>query len=167
MATIPDAVPGLVFRYLYLRLWQWKKGIEVGKERPCCILIPLKPGDVLDGGDVVDEGSRQGRRRYVAEKDDVVILLIQSDPPGEDQIGLELTRADKQYVGLPADAPSYVIVSEANIDKWPNPDIRPIPGHPKSFAYGHPLPGPAMSRITRAFLTVCRMKKMRALVRTS
>jgi len=54
-----------------------------------------------------------------------LILLIQSDKPGHDQIGLELSIDDKRYVGLPAHEPSYVIVSEVN--PYDSPHIQTAP----------------------------------------
>ena len=36
-------------------------------------------------------------------------------------------------IGLPPDRPSYVIVSELNIDFWPNAGIKTLPNNPGSF----------------------------------
>jgi len=165
VAKIPDPRAGLVFRYRYLRIWQYRRGEQVGKERPCCILLPLKPGQLVTGNPLHDETQRSVVSRDVAEEGDVLILLIQSDPPAADQIGLELTTDDKHYVGLMADAPSYVIVSEINIDKWPNGDMCLIPGRPAAFSYDRPLSGPVLSRVMKAFLKVQAQRKVMLLVR--
>ncbi len=165
MARIPEPRPGLVFRYRYLRVWQYERGEQVGKERPCCILLPLKRGQVITGADIHDEVTPTASKRHVAGDDEVLIVLIQSDPPGADQVGLELSIDDKRYVGLPADAPSTIIVSEVNIDRWPNGDMCLVPGRHASFTYERPLPGPTLSRVMKAFLRVHAAKKTRVLVR--
>ena len=165
MAKIPEPQAGLVFRYRYLRIWQYQRGEQAGKERPCCLLLPLTAGQEVIGNPIHNELGETVISRYIAENNDVLILLIQSDRPGQDQIGLELTIEDKRYVGLDDDAPSYIIVSEANVDKWPNADMCLIPGRQSSFTYSRPLPGPTFARVMRAFLKVREAKKSRVLVR--
>jgi hypothetical protein len=130
MAKIPEPRAGLVFRYRYLRIWQYERSEQVGKERPCCLLVPLKAGQVITGTPVHAEVDASATDRHIAEDGEVLILLIQSDRPSADQIGLELTIDDKRAIGLPADGPSYIIVSEINIDRWPNGDMCLIPGRP-------------------------------------
>ena len=165
MAKIPAARAGLVFRYRYLRVWQYERGEQVGKERPCCLLLPLTPGEIIRGTPVHDEAEGATSEFHIAQESEVLILLIQSDPPDAFQIGLELNPDDKNYVGLPNNSPSYVIVSEANIDRWPNGDMGLIPGRSSSFTYERPLPGPLLARIVKAFLHVNAMKKLQVLVR--
>lgn len=165
MAKIPDAIPGLVFRYGYLRIRQFEAGEIAGKERPCCILIPLKPGQILVGYPLYIEEERHAATRHVADSGEVLILPIQSDPPGRDQIGLEMTEQEKRHVGLPDDAPSYIVVSEANIDRWPNGDMYLLPGKTNAFAYPRTLTGPFLSRVAAAFLKVQAAGKLRLLVR--
>ena len=165
MAKIPEARSGLVFRYRYLRVWQYQGGEQVGKDRPCCILLPLKPGQEVVGAAVYDEAGRSATTRHIAGRDDVLIVLIQSDPPGTDQVGLELSLEDKRHIGLPADSPSNIIVSEVNLDRWPNGDMSLVPGRQTSFTYNRPVPGPTLSRIMKAFLRVVEAKKVMVLVR--
>lgn len=165
MAKIPPPIPGLVFRYGYLRIRQYEQGESAGKERPCCILFPLKRGQQITGYPVHVEDQRGPTNRYVADDGEVLILLIQSDKPGADQLGLELTPDEKRYIGLPHDAPSYIIVSEANIDRWPNGDMYLLPGKSNSFAYQRPLSGPMLSRVTASFLHVQKLHKVRMLIR--
>lgn len=64
-----------------------------------------------------------------------------------------------------AKAPSYAIVSEVNIDRWPNGDMALIPGRQSSFTYDRPLSGPTLSRVFKAFLRVYKMTKTRVLIR--
>ncbi|MEA2755630.1 MAG: hypothetical protein QOJ54_1919 [Aliidongia sp.] len=165
MASIPEARAGLVFRYRYLRIWQYERGEQVGKERPCCLLVPLKAGQVIRGTPVHAEIDVSATDRHIAEDGEVLILLIQSDRPSADQIGLELTIDDKRSIGLPAEGPSYVIVSEINIDRWPNGDMCLIPSRRNSFTYDRPLPGPTLSRVLEAFLRAHKARKVRVLVR--
>lgn len=164
MSRFPEPREGLVFRYRYLRIWQYMRGEQVGKERPCCILLPLKPGQVIAASAVYDEAHGSVSKRHEARAGDVMIVLIQSDPPAADQIGIELSLADKRYIGLPADKPSYVILSEMNVDRWPNADLAPVPGR-DTFAYDRPLPGPTLSRMVKAFLKVQELRKAKVLIR--
>ena len=57
----------------------------------------------------------------------VVLLPITHTPPDRDTIGIEIPIKVKQAIGLD-DAPSWVIVSEYNIDEWPNAGLSPVPG---------------------------------------
>lgn len=165
MAKIPEPRAGLVFRYRFLRIPDYARGDQVGKERPCCILLPLKAGQLVTGSPVHDETKVTAIDAHVAAEGEVLILLIQSDQPGANQAGLELTIEDKRYVGLPSDAPSYVIVSEVNIDRWPNGDMSLVPGRQSAFTYDRPLAGPVLSRIVTAFLKVRAARKVSVLVR--
>jgi hypothetical protein len=165
MTAFPKAEPGLVFRYRYLRIWQYERGEQVGKERPCCILFPLAPGEEVFGPKVHDEASGAVVQRYVARDNDIIIVLVQTDPPGTDQIGIELSIADKRHVGLPADRPSYAIVSEVNVDTWPNPDISFVPGRRNAYTYEKPLPAPTVTRMLKAFLHVRSLGKTSYLIR--
>jgi hypothetical protein len=165
VAPIPEPRPGIVFRYRFLRIWQYQRGEWVGKDRPCLILAELKPGQVIGGALVLDEAGPPAVGQHTASSGDIMILPIQTDPPGADQAGLELTIDDKRHIGLPAQAPSYVIVSEINIDTWPNSDMSLIPGRTDALAYDRPIPGPLLARIIRAFLRVHAARRLRILVR--
>jgi len=57
VAVIPDPVPGLVFRYDYLRSHEASAGLENGKERPACVLLELEPGKLIEGANILDEVS--------------------------------------------------------------------------------------------------------------
>jgi hypothetical protein len=56
----------------------------------------------------------------------------------------------KQAIGLD-DKPSWVIVSEHNIDEWPNGGLSPIPGKSGVFSYGFIPPG-LFAKIKARFL---------------
>lgn len=61
-------------------------------------------------------------------------------------------------VGLDSQ-PSWVVLSEANVDVWPSPDMRPIPGRPGSFAYGL-LPLRLFERIRGEILAAMEAKRL-------
>jgi hypothetical protein len=156
---------GLVFRYDYLRPRELAEGIEHGKVRPTCILLPLIEGETLQNVSVIDEASNKTIANYVAGKNDIAIICIQTDPPGNDQLGVKLDLATKQYIGLPADNESWAIVSEINIDTWPSPGMSHIPGRPNQFVYPRPMPGPMMAQLARRFLQLRELRKIWALKR--
>jgi hypothetical protein len=80
-ASLPEPVPGLVFRYDYLRPRHHDEGVENPKERPACILLVLKAGEVLTGATLIDERSGRNVVDYTASEGDIVIVPIQTDPP--------------------------------------------------------------------------------------
>ena len=92
-------------------------------------------------------------------------MLIQSDAPGPDQVGIELRLEEKRYVGLPDRLPSYAIVSEVNIDRWPNGDMCLLPGGQDRLAYDRPFARPTLSRLIKALLSVVERGKLQVLVR--
>lgn len=108
----PEPKLGLVFRYDYLRPREFADGIEHGKVRPACILVPLKEGEVFQNVTVIDETSKRTTANYVASKNDVAIICIQTDPPDKNQLGVKLDLQTKRYIGLPDDKDSWAIVSE-------------------------------------------------------
>jgi hypothetical protein len=67
---------------------------------------------------VVDEESKRSIADYVAGKNDVTIICIQTDPPDKDQLGVKLDLQTKRYIGLPDEKESWAIVSEVNIDAF-------------------------------------------------
>jgi mRNA-degrading endonuclease toxin of MazEF toxin-antitoxin module len=115
MANIPEAKPGRVIRYEYLWRNQAKAGQEHGqKDRPACILLSI-------------DNDKDGKR--------VLIVPITHTPPSNDSLSYEIPSQVKQYLNLD-DERSWVILSEANIDVWPSPDLRPIPNNRSSMEYG-------------------------------
>lgn len=161
----PEPKPGLVFRYDYLRPREFADGIEHGKVRPACILVPLKEGEVFQNVTVIDETSKRTTANYLASKNDVAIICIQTDPPDKNQLGVKLDLQTKRYIGLPDDKDSWAIVSEVNIDRWPSSGMNQIPGKPGQFIYQRPMPGPMMAQLAKLFLRLCELKKIWALKR--
>jgi hypothetical protein len=58
--------------------------------------------------------------------------------------------AVRRAIGLD-DAPCWVIVSEHNVDEWPNAGLQHLPGKPRVFSYGFIPPG-LFARIKAKFL---------------
>lgn len=78
-------------------------------------------------------------------------------------MGIEVPARVRNALGLD-DAPSWVIVSEHNIDEWPNAGLSPLPGQPDVFSYGFIPPG-LFAQIKALFLELARSKKSRAVRR--
>lgn len=134
--AFPEPKPGLVVRYDYLWSDEAAAGSDLGKDRPTCIIAA---SDSLI------------RPRYV------VLLPIIHARPGGDAIGIAIPPTVKQSIGLD-DAPGWIIVSEHNIDEWPNGGLSPVPGKPGVFSYGLIPPG-LFATIKARFLELARQKK--------
>lgn len=136
---LPEARPGLVFQYEYVWKRQALSGQTVGeKERPACVVLAV--------------GGGMGDRR-------VLIVPITAQPPAGGVPAVEIPPAVKRHLGLDMDYPSWIILSEANIDTWPSPDMRPIPGRPGSFEYGV-LPLKLINGIRETILSALAAKQL-------
>lgn len=140
--SLPEPKPGLVVRYDYLWTHEAARGQDRSKDRPACL---------------VAASDSAMRPRFV------VLLPITHTPPAGDTVGIEIPPKVKQAIGLD-DAPSWVIVSEHNIDEWPNGGLSPVPGKSGAFAYGFVPPG-LFARIKAAFLDLARQRKSGAVRR--
>jgi len=87
----------------------------------------------------------------------VVILPITHVAPMGDTTGVEIPPRVRQAIGLD-DAPSWVIVSEHNVDEWPNGGLAALPGRPGVFSYGLLPPG-LFARIKAEFLELSRHRR--------
>lgn len=140
--AIPEPKPGLVLRYDYLWTHEAAAGQDQGKDRPTCLVAAT---DAL------------ARPRYV------VLMPITHAPPSGDTVGIEIPLRVKQAIGLD-DVPSWVIVSEHNIDEWPNGRLSPVPVRRGEFSYGFVPPG-LFAQIKDRFLELARTKKSGAVRR--
>jgi hypothetical protein len=140
--ALPDPKPGLIVRYDYLWSHEAAAGRDQGKDRPACLLAA---SDSLT------------KPRFV------VLLPITHSPPDVQAVGIEIPAKVKRALGLD-DAPSWVIVSEHNIDEWPNAGLSPIRGRPDVFSYGFIPPG-LFALIKTRFLELARQGKGRAVRR--
>ena len=140
--ALPDPKPGLVVRYDYLWTHEAAAGRDQGKTRPTCLIAATDPA-VLP--------------RYV------VLLPITHTPPGADSAGIEIPARVRQALGLD-DTLSWMIVSEHNIDEWPNAGLSPLPGQPDVFSDGFIPPG-LLAQIKARFLELARAKESRTVRR--
>ena len=92
-----------------------------------------------------------------------MLLPITHSPPDAGAVGIAIPPKVKQAIGLD-DAPSWVVVSEYNVDEWPNAGLMPIPGKPATFSYGFIPPG-LFAQIKAKFLELARQNKSAAVRR--
>jgi len=117
--ALGEPKPGLVVRYDFLWSREAVAGREQGKDRPACL---------------VAASDSSARPRYV------VLLPITHTPPAGDTVGIEIPAKVRRAIGLD-DEPSWVVVSEYNVDEWPNAGLSPLSGRPGTFSYGFIPPG--------------------------
>jgi hypothetical protein len=65
----------------------------------------------------------------------VVIPPITHSSPRGDDVGIEIPHKVLRALGLD-DAPSWVLVSDHNVDEWPNAGLTVVPGRPEVWSYG-------------------------------
>lgn len=134
--ALPEPKPGLVIRYDYLWTHEAAVGRDQGKERPACLVAASDS---------------------IASPRFVVILPITHTPPDKDTVGVEIPAKVGQAIGLD-DARSWVIVSEHNIDEWPNGGLAPLPGRRGVFSYGF-IPPSLFAQIKAKFLELSQQKR--------
>jgi hypothetical protein len=115
----PEPKPGLVVRYDYLWSREAAAGRQQGKERPACLVAATEPAK---------------SPRFV------IILPITHSKPDKQTVAVEIPAKVREWLGLD-DAPCWIIVSEYNVDEWPNAGLAPLPGRPGVFSYGFIPPG--------------------------
>ncbi|MEN3162706.1 hypothetical protein WI697_11730 [Tistrella mobilis] len=133
--ALPLPKPGLVVRYDYLWSREAEAGRQAGKDRPACIVATVE---------------QDGPAPWV------LLLPITHSPPLDDTIAIEIPAKVKQSIGLD-DLPSWVVISEYNIDTWPA-GLSALPGHPGTFAYGFLPPG-LFQIIQRRFVEHARSRR--------
>ncbi|MFC7332600.1 growth inhibitor PemK [Rhodocista pekingensis] len=111
--VVPPPRPGLVVHFSYLWRHERDQGEETGrKDRPALILA----AGVKDGVP----------RAY--------LLPITHAEPAAGR-GIPIPATVKEHLGLDA-APSWIIVDDINVTRWPGFDLRPRPDAPGRFDYG-------------------------------
>lgn len=131
--ALPEPRPGLVVRYDYLWTEEATAGRDQGKDRPACL---------------VAASDSSTRPRFV------ILLPITHREPTGSTVGIGIPPKVRQAIGLD-DEPCWVIVSEHNVDEWPNAGLRPLPDRPGSFAYGF-IPPRLFARIKAGFLELAK-----------
>lgn len=126
---LPEPRPGLVIRYDYLWMKETAAGRDQGKERPACLVAAIDA---------------------VTTPRFVVILPITHRRPAKSTAGVEIPAKVREALGLD-DAPSWIIVSEHNVDEWPNDGLAPLPGRPGIFSYGF-IPPRLFAQVKTRFL---------------
>jgi hypothetical protein len=127
--ALPEPRPGLVIRYDYLWTREAAAGRQQGKDRPACL---------------VAASDSETTPRFV------VILPITHSAPEGDTVGIEIPAKVREALGFD-DQKGWIILSEHNIDEWPNGGLSAIPGHPGVFAYGF-IPPRLFAQIKAQFL---------------
>jgi hypothetical protein len=117
--ALPEPKPGLIIRYDYLWRQEAAVGRDQGKDRPTCLVAASD---------------------FASTPRFVVLLPITHTAPIGDTIGIEIPPRVRQAIGLD-DKPTWVIVSEHNVDERPNGGLTPIPGRPGIYGYGFVPPG--------------------------
>ena len=140
--ALPDPKPGLVVRYDCLWTHEAAVGRGQGKTRPACLVAATDPAV---------------RPRHV------VLLPITHTPPTGGTPGIGIPARVGQALGLD-ETPGWVIVSEHNVDEWPNAGLSPLPGQPDTFSYGLIPPG-LFAQIKARFLELARANRSRAVRR--
>lgn len=108
-----------MIRYDYLWSGEAAAGRDQGKDRPVCLVAASDPAV---------------QPRFV------VLLPVTHVRPSGDAVGVEVPRTVRATLGLD-DEKCWVIVSEHNVDEWPNAGLQPLPGRPRKFSYGFIPPG--------------------------
>lgn len=142
---LPRPVPGLVIRYSYLWLDDYRRGQDEGvKDRPCAIILAMQNDD----GDEI-----------------VTVLPITHSSPKDPAAALEIPLETKRRLGLDSER-SWIVLSEANRFVWPGPDLRPaIAGDPSSTAYGL-IPEKLFRQMRDRFIALLKSSNARAVSRT-
>jgi hypothetical protein len=128
-------------RYDYLWRREAQNGLGSSKDRSACLIAA---------------SDASAKPRFV------VLLPITHSPPQPETVGIEIPAKVRAATGLD-NAPCWVIVSEHNVDEWPNGGLSHVPGR-EDFAYGFVPPG-LLAIIKAAFLELARARKSAAVRR--
>jgi hypothetical protein len=130
--SLPPPKPGQVIRYAYPWADESESGTEEGrKDRPALVLA-------------LSVVNRDGLVQ-------VLVLAITHSPPRDPAAAVRLPDAVKHSLRL-GEAPSWIVVNEANSFVWPGPDLRPAPGRkPRTHLCGE-IPRDLLAEVARAYL---------------
>lgn len=138
MTALPDPKPGLVFRYDYVWSREAAAGRLQGKDRPACLVATVDP---------------------LVSPRFVVILPITHSSPDAGTVAIEIPARVQAAIGLD-EARSWIVVSDFNIDQWPNGGLSPVPGRKGAFSYGFIPPG-LFAKVKEQFLALHETKQAR------
>lgn len=127
--SLPTPEPGLVVSYSYLWSEESEQGLVEGrKDRPCAIVLVI-------------QSDPEGKAPQV------VVAPITHSPPRDRMAAVEIPLAVKRHLDLD-DLPSWVIVNDFNVFRWPGYDLRP--NRKGEYAYGV-LPPSLFKQIIQRF----------------
>lgn len=159
---LPKLEVGLIVQYEYL--WHRRRNAATAdKDHPACIVVTFKRPPHAETT-ASPQLSRSGPSSDDGWDDYVVYLPISHTAPGPDQTAIALTPSECRRAGLD-DRPQWVLVSECNIDIWPE-DVRTLPRQQGRFHYGI-MPPSTFERIKQAFLEHHRSRRLRSVTRHS
>jgi hypothetical protein len=87
----------------------------------------------------------------------VLILPITHSRPSGETVAMEIPPAVAERLGLD-DARSWIVISEANVDFWPNAGLAPIPGKRGVYGYGF-LPPSLFEKARGGFLKLFEARR--------
>jgi len=120
-AELQEPEAGMVVRFNY----QWADARQPHKDRPACVVfVKLRPDPRPQ------PRSNQDGPVFVKE---VIYVPISTKPPSKDQVSLKIPDQVCRHIGLQEE--SWVIVSECNVQYWPN-DLSRVPGADGEWLYG-------------------------------
>lgn len=141
--TLPTPAPGLVIRYDYVWNRESAMGRTQGKDRPACIVVAT---------------DSQAKPRHV------LLLPITHSRPREEDSAIEIPPKVRQALGLD-DEPAWIVISEHNVDEWPNAGLAQVPGKPGEYAYGV-VPKALFAQIKSEFEALAERSATASVVRT-
>ncbi len=134
----------MVVKYAYLWTHEHDRGLEEGgKDRPTAVLLALAKED----GEI-----------------SVLAVPITHTPPHSPQDALEIPPETKRRLGLDEER-SWVVVSEANVFRWPGPDLRSVSPARQTCVYGF-LPQNFYRMVRRAYLARFQQGVVRVIPRS-
>jgi hypothetical protein len=115
---LPAPEPGMVVRFDY----QWADGKQPRKDRPVCVvLVKVRPDPRL-----------QRAAHEPALLNEVIYLPVSTKSPRADQSAVKIPDQVRRHLDLPGE--SWIVISECNVQFWPN-DLSRVPGSGK-WLYG-------------------------------
>ena len=144
-SSLPEPACGMVVRLTY----RWIGQSPTSKERPVCIALVT---EVPDPRDIQKRGTAPILQR-------VVYLPITTKPLQQDRVGLDIPVRVLRHLGL-REEPTWIVVSECNIQFWPN-DLVPASRNPTKWLHGF-IPPMLYDRIRNVFAREAAKRKVAA-----
>ncbi|MDN3276492.1 hypothetical protein QWJ07_19685 [Frankia sp. RB7] len=102
--------------------YQWVDRKQPRKDRPACVvLVKIRPDP---------RPPRAASKPAILNE--VIYLPVSTKPPRVDQVAVKIPDQVRRHLDLPAE--SWIVISECNVQFWPN-DLSRVPGSGK-WLYG-------------------------------